>query len=73
MRTQFIDHVDMNVSYDELKELRASRIKGEQNHLIKLKNVIKATVNLFSKQLNKDFLLNIKTGTQASKMLENIF
>ena len=31
--------------------------------------MIKATVNPFSKQLNKD-LFNIKTGTQASKDVE---
>ena len=31
--------------------------------------MIKATVNHFSKQLNKD-LFNIKTGTQASKDVE---
>ena len=28
-------------------------------------------VNPFSKQLNKEFLFNIKTGTQASKNVEN--
>ena len=60
---------DMNISSDESKELRASRIRAEQNHLSKLKKVIKATVNPFSKQL-KDFLFNIKTGTQASKDVE---
>ena len=65
-----LDYADMNISYDESKELRASRIRAEQNHLSKLKNVIKATVNPFSKQLNKDFLFNIKTGTQASKDME---
>ena len=63
------DCADMNISYDESKELRASRIRAEQNHLIKLKKVIKATVNPFSKQL-KDFLFNIKTGTKASKDVE---
>ena len=33
---------DMNISSDESKELRASRIRAEQNHLSKLKKVIKA-------------------------------
>ena len=36
------DCADMNISYDESKELRASRIRAEQNHLSKLKKVIKA-------------------------------
>ena len=63
----------MNISCDESKKLRASRMRAEQNHLSKLKKFIKATVNPFSLKLNKDFLFNIKTGTQASKMSENIF
>ena len=57
----------MNISYDISKELRASR--AEQNHLSKLKKVIKATVNPFSKQ-RKDFFFNIKSGTQASEDVE---
>ena len=64
-----LDCADMKISYDESKELRASRIRAEQNHLSKLKKVIKATVYPFSKQL-KDFLFSIKTGTQASKDVE---
>ena len=63
----------MKISYDESKELRASRIREEQNHVCQLKKVIKVMVNPFSKQLNKHFLFNIKTGTQASKNAENIF
>ena len=63
----------MNISCDESKKLRASRMRAEQNHLSKLKKFIKATVNPFSLKLNKDFLFNIKTGTQASKMLEIYF
>ena len=65
-----LDYADMNISYDESKELRGSRIRGEQNHLSKFQKVIKATLNPFSKQLNKDFLFNIKTDTQASKDVE---
>ena len=64
-----LDYADMNISYDESKELSASRIRAEQNHLSKLKKILKATENPFSKQL-KDFLINIKTGTQASKDVE---
>ena len=30
-----LDYADMNISYDESKELRASRIRAEQNHLSK--------------------------------------
>ena len=63
-----LDYADMSIYYDESKELRASRIRAEQNHLSKLKKVIKAMVNPFSTQLNKDFLFNIKSSTQASKM-----
>ena len=51
-----LDYADMSISYDGSKELDASRIRAEKNHLSKLKKVIKATVNPFSKQLNKDFL-----------------
>ena len=68
-----LDYADMNIYYDEWKELRASRIRAEQNHLSKLKKVIKAMVNPFSTQLNKDFLFNIKSSTQASKMWKNNF
>ena len=64
-----LDYADMNISYDESKELSASRIRAEQNHLSKFKKILKATENSFSKQL-KDFLINIKNGTQASKDLE---
>ena len=66
----FLDYADKNISYDESKELHAFRIRAEQNHLSKLKKVIKATVNPFSKQLNKDFLFNIQIVTQASKNVE---
>ena len=52
-----LDYVDMNISYDESKELRTFRIRAEQNHLSKLKKVIKVSVNSFSKQLNKDFFI----------------
>ena len=62
-----LDYADMNICYDEPKELRASKIIAKQDHLSKFKKVIKAMVNPFSKQLNKDFLDNIKTGRQASK------
>ena len=64
-----LDCADMNISYDESKKLRVSRTRAEQNHLSKLKKVIKATVNPFSKQ-RKDFFFNIKTGTQASEDVE---
>ena len=64
-----LDYADMNISYDESKELSASRIRAEQNHLSKFKKILKATENSFSKQL-KDFLINIKNGTQASKDVE---
>ena len=30
-----LDYADMNISYDESKELSASRIRAEQNHLSK--------------------------------------
>ena len=30
-----LDYADKNISYDESKELRASRIRAEQNHLSK--------------------------------------
>ena len=30
-----LDYADMNISYDESKELRASRIRAQQNHLSK--------------------------------------
>ena len=65
-----LDYADMNISYDESKESRASRIRLEQNHLNKLIKVIKATVNPFSEQRDKDFSFNIKTGTQAPKNVE---
>ena len=65
-----LDCADMSISCDESKELRASRIRAEQNHLSKLNKVIKVTLNPFSKQPNKDFLFNLKTGTQASKDVE---
>ena len=65
-----LDYADMNISYDESKESRASRIRSEQNHLHKLIEVIKVTVNPFSKQRNKDFSFNIKTGTKAPKNVE---
>ena len=55
----------MNISYDKLKELHASRIRAEQNHLTKFKKVIYARDNTFSKQFNKDFLFNIKAGKQV--------
>ena len=55
----------MNISYDKLKELHASRISAKQNHLSKLKKVINARDNTFSKQFNKDFLFNIKAGKQV--------
>ena len=64
-----LDYADMNISYDESKELSASRIRAEQNHLSKFEKILKATENSFSKQL-KDFLINIKNGTQASKDVE---
>ena len=64
-----LDYADMNISYDESKELSASRIRAEQNHLSKFKKILKVTENSFSKQL-KDFLINIKNGTQASKDVE---
>ena len=35
-----------------------------------LKKVIKATVNPFSKQINKDFLFDIKINRQASKNVQ---
>ena len=65
-----LDYADMNICYNELKESRVSRITAEQNHLSKLEKVIKSRVNPFSKQLNKDFLFNIKTGTQPPKKFE---
>ena len=65
-----LDCADMSISCDESKELRASRIRVEQNHLSKLNKVIKVMLYPFSKQPNKDFLFNIKTGTQASKDVE---
>ena len=64
-----LDYTDTNISYDESKELSASRIRAEQNHLSKFEKILKATENSFSKQL-KDFLINIKNGTQASKDVE---
>ena len=30
-----LDYADMSISYDESKELRASRVRAEQSHLIK--------------------------------------
>ena len=39
----------MTISYHESEELRASRIRAEQNHLSKLKKIIKVMVNPFSK------------------------
>ena len=65
-----LDYADMNICYNELKESRVSRITVKQNHLSNLEKVIKSRVNPFLKQLNKDFLFNIKTGTQAPKNLE---
>ena len=63
-----LDYADTNISYDISKELRASR--AEENHLSELKKVIKATVNPFSKQINKDFLFDIKINRQASKNVQ---
>ena len=68
-----LDYADVKISYDKSKELRASRIIAEQNHLSKLKKVIKATVNRISKQLSKDFLFNLKPGAHASKNVEKYF
>ena len=65
-----LDYADMKISYDESKESRASRIRSEQNHLNELIKVIKATVSSFSKQRNKDFSFNMKTGIQAPKNVE---
>ena len=36
-----LDYPDMNMSYDESKELRPSRMRVEQNHLSKFKKVVK--------------------------------
>ena len=44
--------------------------RAEHNHLSKLEKVIKAMVNPFSEQINKDFLFNIKINTQASKYVK---
>ena len=35
MLNAVLDYADMNISYDNLQELRACRIKAEQNHLSK--------------------------------------
>ena len=66
-----LDYANMNISYDESKELLASRIRAEQYHLSKfLKN--QSDGKSFFKT-TKIFYSTSKPVHKRQKMLKNIF
>ncbi len=60
----------MNSTSEPSKEVRSSHIDRDQCCRFELKKLIKETINLFDKQLQKEVLFNIKTGRRASDTVQ---
>ena len=65
-----LEHVNMKSNEGDNKEVKEQRKKGDKEDLEKLKKLIPSMINSFLQRKLKDYLFNLKTGKQITKVAE---
>ena len=65
-----LEHVNMKSNEGDNKEVKEQRKKGDKEDLEKLKKLIPSRINSFLQRKLKDYLFNLKTGKQITKVAE---
>ena len=65
-----LESVDMKSNEGGRKKVKEQRKKRDKEDLEKLKKLITSTINPFQQRRHKDYLFNLKTGKQVTKVAE---
>ena len=65
-----LEYADMKSNEGGNKEVKEQRKKRDKEDLEKLKILITSTINPFQQRKQKDYLFNLKTGKQVTKVAE---
>ena len=65
-----LEYADMKSNEGGNKEVKEQRKKRDKENLEKLKKLVTSTINPFQQRRPKDYLFNLKTGKQVTKVAE---
>ena len=65
-----LEYADMKSNEGGNKEIKEQRKKRNKEDLEKIKMLITSTINPFQQRRHKDYLFNLKTGKQVTKVAE---
>ena len=65
-----LEYADMKSNEGGNKEVKEQRKKRDKEDLEKLKKLVTSTINPFQQRRPKDYLFNLKTGKQVTKVAE---
>ena len=65
-----LEYADMKSNEGGNNEVKEQRKKRDKEDLEKLKKLITSTINPFQQRRHKDYLFNLKTGKQVTKVAE---